>query len=378
MIDKILPRANDLAPRKRHPLLVPFFVHYLIILLGTYLPYYKNTEHIPMAFNAMANTWFQWDSLWYLQIAQHGYQTTTATAFFPFVPVLIKVVNNVYVVLLLTGIAFFLCLYLLQELFKRMNLTEDQIRMGIWFFALNPCAFYYTTLYTEVWSVLFSLASLHMAVKGKWVYACLFAALLTSTRATTIWFGLYPLVLFIGSIRKKDWKMTGRALAWGLSILVGIVSYMVYLYVEFKDPLIFSTTQSVNWDHYFVWPWVQIVQGFFGTILADIRDGRQGLWIASVIFVYMGTVSIWKIRTTIPWERLGMILFTIANLILSFSFDTRGVPFYSTFRYVSVIFPIYGVMAVVLPKRMQRVVLGFFAIMTFIGAWTFTHHNWFA
>jgi Gpi18-like mannosyltransferase len=379
MIDNILLQKHDnSATRKRFPLLVPFFVHYLIILLGTLLPYYKNTENIPMAFNARADTWLQWDSLWYLQIAHKGYQTTTSTAFFPFVPLLLKAVNNVYVVLFITAIAFLICMYLLQEFFKRMNMTDEQIRMGIWLFALNPCAFYYTTLYTELWTVLFSLASLHMAIKGKWIYAFLFAALLTTTRATALIFGVFPLILFFMSLRKQDWKTAIKSVVWGLSTAVGLLSYMFYLYITYKDPIIFSTTQKVNWDHYWEWPWIQMVQGFFGTIFADIRDGRQGLWLVSMLFVYLGLFKIWTIRTNISWERWGIILFTIVNVLLAFSFNTRGVPFYSTFRYVSVVFPIYGLIAVVLPKRMQHIVLGLFAILAFVGAWTFTHHNWFA
>nr|MBF6592748.1 hypothetical protein [Ktedonobacterales bacterium] len=42
---------------------------------------------------ALALAWQRWDALWYLGIAQHGYTSAQATAFFPLYPLSIRAVT---------------------------------------------------------------------------------------------------------------------------------------------------------------------------------------------------------------------------------------------------------------------------------------------
>ncbi|MDM5157050.1 mannosyltransferase family protein [Bacillus sp. DX1.1] len=353
----------------------PILVHYLLLIIAILLPYYNNVQE-GMTLEHIKHALINWDSHWYIGIAERGYESEKAAAFFPFVPILLKIFGSPYIVIGITQIAFFICLCLLREFFKRFNMTDSQMKAGIWFFAVNPCAIYYATIYTEVWTVLFSLASLHMAVKGKWFYACLFAAILTSTRATALIFGIFPLVLFLMSLWKKDWKMVRNSLLWGMSCTIGLLCYMIYLYYTFGDPMIFSTTQEKHWDHYSVLPWVQIIEGFHADFAIDIVEIRQGLWTLAVLFAFFGTVSIWRLRSNVKWESLGAILFVVITIIFTFSFGTRGMPMHSTLRYLSVLFPLYAVMAIVLPKPLRGVLIILFAIVSFMSAWNFTHHIW--
>ncbi|WP_416827958.1 hypothetical protein [Ectobacillus polymachus] len=358
-------------------LLIPFIVHYLILFIATLVPFYKDTSYVGMEFNEYASHWIQWDSLWYIHIANFGYENTTAAAYFPFVPALIKIVHNVYIVFGITAIGFFICLYLLREFFIRMNLNKWQVTMGLLFFALNPASIYYATIYTELWTVLFALASLHMAVKGRWGYAALFAALVATTRGTALLFGIFPFVFFIYSIVKRKWQSVGRALVWGISCFAGLVAYMVLLYFIFGDPFVYSSTQGENWHHYWTLPWTQFIDGFHANLWTDLRESRQALWIASLLFSFWGLVSVWKVRSIIPWERIAIIIYVVANVLVNLCFGTKDAPLFSTFRYLSVIFPIYGIMAVSLSKPLQWIVLLFFTVISFMGAWTYTHHAWF-
>ncbi|SDZ30705.1 mannosyltransferase family protein [Bacillus sp. 166amftsu] len=368
-------RLYSEQPHKKIWWLKPILAHYLLLILAILLPYYNNF-HEGMTLEHFKHALINWDSLWYIEIAENGYKSRKATAFFPFVPILIKVFGNPYTVIAVTQVAFFICLYLLKEFFKRCNMNDSQIKAGIWLFAVNPCAIYYATVYTEVWIVLFSLASLHMAIKEKWLYAYIFAAILTSTRAPALLFGIFPFTLFIMSIWNKNWKLVRNSLLWGLSCTVGLTGYMIYLYRVFGDPLVFSTTQAENWGHYAVLPWIQIIEGFYAAFTVDIREIRQGLWISAVLFAFFGIGYIWRLKSHLKWESISAMLFVCITIIFIFSFGTRGLPMHSTLRYLSILFPIYAIIPLVVPKSIQRIIIIFFAIVSFMSAWNFTHHIW--
>ncbi|WP_379970358.1 hypothetical protein [Ectobacillus sp. sgz5001026] len=373
----IREKARNRFTRNGQSLLVPFLFHYLVLLLGTIIPYYKDTSHVGMAFNESAHSWIQWDSLWYIHIASFGYENTIAAAYFPFVPFLFQLVHNEAVMFGITAVGFAASLYLLQEFFKRMKMNDWQITMGLLLYALNPASIYFATIYTEVWTVLFSLASLHMATKNKWGYAGLFAAMVTTTRGTALLFGIFPFVLFVYSAVKRQWNGVKQALFWGLSCFVGIGAYMVLLYFIFGDPFMFSSTQKENWHHYWTLPWTQFIDAFHRNLWTDFRESRQALWIVTFLFSYWGLVSVWKQRATIEWERIAVIVFTVGNVLMTLCFGTEDAPLFSTMRYLSVIFPIYGIMATSLSKPFQWLILFIFAALSFMGAWTFTHHAWF-
>lgn len=355
--------------------LMPVLVHYLLLLVATFLPYYTVIPKSLMAYESRSQLWFQWDSLWYIEIAQNGYETERGTAFFPLVPIMIKIVHNPYIFLFITQIGFLACLYFLKEFYKRLNLNDKQIQIAIWFFVLNPCSIFYSTLYTELWTVLFSLLSLQMAINGKWWYAALFAAILTSTRATALIYGIFPLVLFLYSLFKRDWKMVIRSFGWGLSCTIGLLCYMIFLWWKFGDPLLFSHVQGKYWGHYSIEPWMQLIQGV-KDIQWDLRSPRQGVWLFTIIFTVLGLGGIWRIRSREKWETWGVILFVIISLLFNLSFGSQG-PLLSTLRYLSVLFPIYAVMAVVLPNSIKVLVLFLSTKMAFVGAWGFIHNDWF-
>ncbi|MFC5701745.1 mannosyltransferase family protein [Cohnella faecalis] len=355
----------------------PVLVNLIILVAATYLPYFKSVAKDTMEFGDRAHFWFQWDSLWYMDIANNGYQDRKATAFFPFLPLLIRVLSNPYLVLLANQIAFVCCLHLLKKFFVRMNLNASQTRTAIWLFVLNPAAIYYSTLYTELWTVLFSLASLEMAAQKKWGWAALFAAILSSTRATALTFGFFPLALLVYSVLRADWKTSLRALLWGGSLLIGLLAYMTYLNGKFGDPFAFSATQSKDWDHYWVLPWKQVIEGLKDAMSGGIQIMKLPLLIVSLLFAFWGAVTIWKVPFRRAWHKWGAVLFVLSGILLTFSFGTENSPMHSTFRYLSVFFPVYAAIAVIRTKQLRWLIVAGFAGLSFAGAWAYTHSAWY-
>lgn len=85
--------------------LKPILAHYLLLILAILLPYYNNF-HEGVTLEHFKHALINWDSLWYIEIAENGYESRKATAFFPFVPILIKVFGNPYTVIAVTQVAF--------------------------------------------------------------------------------------------------------------------------------------------------------------------------------------------------------------------------------------------------------------------------------
>ncbi|WP_158594028.1 hypothetical protein [Cohnella faecalis] len=50
---------------------------------------------------------------------------------------------------------------------------------------------------------------------------------------------------------------------------------------------------------------------------------------------------------------------------------------HSTFRYLSVFFPVYAAIAVIRTKQLRWLIVAGFAGLSFAGAWAYTHSAWY-
>ena len=109
-------------------------VHDLLVIAATVVPLHISPNK--MTFQEQAHLWFQYDSLWFIQIGRYGYgsipgiHSLGATAFFPLVPLLTHVFGK-WTMLVLEQIIMGLVLILLSGFFRRIGLSEKRSRVAV-------------------------------------------------------------------------------------------------------------------------------------------------------------------------------------------------------------------------------------------------------
>lgn len=343
------------------------------------LSYLRNTT----AYYRQAHGLFQWDSLWYINIGKYGYAHLpkvsgdphlAATAFFPFVPVLIHLFSP-WGALVATQGAFAASLFFFERIIKRFDPSPAVVFGGLTLLAFNPAAIYYATLYAEPWTLFFTLASVELAHRGRYGVASILGGLAATTQATGILVGIFPLIACVIALLNGDRKGLLRNLAWGVGAALGLVSYGSFLGVRFHDPLLFVTMQGIAiWKGTWTVPGVQWIDGLPFSFHHGIVPLRLALWLCTTAFI-LGTVGVVKLRVATV-EQLAFKVYGVIGILVSLSFMYAGWPLHSTVRIASVYFPMYLGLTQWSPWIMRLTILGF-AVTAFYGGVLFTHHWWF-
>ncbi|HEV7129273.1 MAG TPA: mannosyltransferase family protein, partial [Ktedonobacterales bacterium] len=228
---------------------------------------------------ALVNAWKQWDVNWYLEIAQHGYDSPQTTAFFPLYPMLIRAVHFVVPglsyfgsALLISNGALLGALVLLIRLLTR-EFGSETARVTAVLFLLYPAAFYLSTGYSESLFLLWVFGAFLALRSGNWLVAGVLAGLATLTRPTG---GMLALAFGWEYLRQSpvSWAtVQARGLSlrqWlndqhALRILLGrlgtialmplaVLLYAGYLWKRFGDPLLFKKVEGAYWNHHSALP----------------------------------------------------------------------------------------------------------------------------
>lgn len=350
-------------------------------------------------------SWANFDGVHYLTIINEGYiGTGLIQAFFPVYPWLVRIMSAHMFSPLIVGLAvnfifFTFSLLLLNHL---LTLDEVKIKRSTLFLTilLFPTSFFFGAFYTESLFFLLILASLLAARKRMWWLAGLLAAIASATRVIGI--VLLPTLiveLLLQSmqterLRQFKFKLTialstflhfaqddRRFLSFRLkqSVLetsvialaetlhkiiktlldqkkqlffislgmLGLVSYMLFLYREFDDPLYFFSVQhkfgaqrSTHLVFYIqvVWRYVQILvtinpwSWLYYSIIQEFIFGVGGL----IVILY----SFFKTRAS--YATFSLFAFILPTLTGTFS---------SMPRYALVSFSIFIVIAQLLDEK---------------------------
>jgi hypothetical protein len=361
-------------------ILFAFIAHDLLILSATFWPV---LFHHPAYQRRPGYLWFQWDSLYYVIVGDLGYTHLPGiakyknTAFFPFVPMLVRMFGA-WGAVVIEQLTMALTLALMYWYGKRMGLSQAASIRSVWLFALCPAAIFYSTIYAEPWTVFGTLASLFLAVNQRWIFAALSAAVTSLTQGTGVLVGMFPLVLFIRSLYQKNYRLLFGSVVWGLGAAFGLGLYMAYLGSAYHDPLLFSKVQPQMWHSYWRWPWLQFIQGlepkkFTSTaVLHLVYEFIAITYVVGACFLLTRSI-----HPTKHWEITASRLYTLMGLLVSFSFYPGHTPFYSAIRIASVYFPMYTGLGVGVKKTWFTVILVVFIVVAYLGTSRFTHGYFF-
>jgi hypothetical protein len=292
---------------------------------------------------SFTDIWARWDSVFFVRIAEHGYDHASA-AFYPLYPALLWAVGHVFLghyVLagIVVSLASLLGAVVLLHRVAEERLGADGARRAVLYLAIFPTTLFLQAVYSESLFLLLTLAAFVLAERGRFAPAGVATGLAILTRANGL--ALLPALALLA------WRSRGRIRAFaGLALAVPIVAlYPLLLWRELGDPWAFANAQD-RWHRHFS------VAGPFG-----------GVWEAFTRWVPAGTVErhaiavnaeslaflvLFVVLAVVTWRRFGAAygVYAVASLAIPLSYPSSRWPLLSLPRFGLVVFPFFLALAV--------------------------------
>jgi len=210
----------------------------------------------------------RWDTGFYTTIADQGYRIQgvqfPSVAFFPLMPVLIRLVRLLTGDTLLAGLlvanSALLAAVMLLHLLVALDHDQPTADRAVWYLLIFPASFFGSAVYSESLFLLLGIASLYLARKSRWWAAGVVSILGAMTRFVGVL--LAPLLMVEWWQQRWQLKQVTTAIAeqepaarrvppeWtdllAASLApIGTLAYMLYLERKFGDPLAFLHASNV-------------------------------------------------------------------------------------------------------------------------------------
>ena len=311
---------------------------------------------------AVTDVWARWDSVWFLRIAEHGYDAAScvASAFYPLYPATVGLLGRMffghYVLAgILISLAATLGAFFLLHRIAEERLGADGARRAVLYLALFPFALFLQAVYSESLYLLLTLAAFLLAERRRFPEAGAVAGLALLTRPTGL--ALLPALALL-AWRERE---RVRALAWlGLAPLL-FAAYPIYLWRADGDPWAFLRAQRL-WSRHLS------PAGPFGGIWDGLRAGWAGLEqlasgshthiydrgadtdpirAATLNLECLAFLVLFAVLTVVAWRRFGAPygLFAVLSLAIPLSVPSERWPLLSMPRFGLTIFPLFLALA---------------------------------
>jgi len=341
--------------------------------------------------NVLAAAGVRWDSVHYLAIAEHGYNTPSNTVFFPLYPALIRVLSwltGSYVIAgeLISTVAFAAALILLHRL-TRDELGDRVANATVLLLAFSPLSLFFTALYTESLFLALALGVFLLARQGRFGWAGIAATAATMTHIEGVLL-IAPLAIFYWQDRRpvrKRPESVRQALgatadaASLLSPVLALGGFLVYLHSRGFGWLAPSSDQRYYKRH-FTGPITGVADGVKAGVsgLAHIITGSAGgLTARQDAFenvVYLVVLVIAVVALVVAWRQLpkAYAVYSGLCLLVCVSSPLSTAPLTSLDRFALVLFPLWMVAARWLSRRhLLRLTLAGSSTLLFVFALQF-------
>ena len=364
--------------------------------------------------NLLVAPFARWDSVWYVAIAQGGYDhQVDRTAFFPLYPLLMRWVGGVIGSDLIAGIlisvvAFAIGLVLLHRL-ASLDLDFRGAELTVVLIAFCPVAYFFSAVYTESLYLALSVGCLLQARRGRWATAGLLGGLAAASRNSGVMLVVPVVLLYLYGPRADRSRASARWAPrgygrWrtllprhrlGLSCLwiglipAGLGAYIAYLGIKTGNALAPFHAQSV-WFRHFAGPfggvWSGAVAAWDG--LRQIlhgpappiyfaKAGGDPLKVAGQNLMLFGFLVLAAIGCVGVFRRLPFAYgaYVVASLAMPLSYPVTPQPLASLPRYEVVLFPLFMWGASWLARR-RLTVAGVATAAVLLGLFTAEFATW--
>ncbi len=344
----------------------------------------------------------RWDSVWYLQIAAHGYFSPASTNFYPLYPLLVglgaRLSDNAIIAGSAISIGATIAALTLLHRLARLDLDRPAARMTVLLVAVFPASLFLSAVYPTSLFLLLTIAAVYAARRERWPLAGLCGGLAAATSSDGILLivvlGLMYLYGPRGRAPLRDRACTwwrprfpiGREIAWLALVPAGLAAYLGYLLLAHGDPLVPFRAANQDWGHSFGPPLASIVKAI-GRVPVDLRavldrtttpigPGDPISWqsrnLIDVAFLGLAVAAL-----VVGWTRVPRVyvIFAIVQLAEVTSFPTGTEPMIGLARYLLPMFALFmGAGAYLAERRTAaRITLVASAVLlaVFSGLWAY-------
>ncbi len=346
-----------------------FFASYISIYIipnfGNRFPYVETLKsyNLPHWIWAFGN----FDGVHYLRIARDGYAYQYTQAFFPFYPILIKLVsfitfgNSLIAALIISNMSFLIALMIFYKLVVKIYNPKVAL-WAIIFILTFPTSFYFGAAYAEGLFFLMIISSFYLADQNKNWQSAVVGLFASATRLVG---------LFLGILVLPNKKSKFRPVF--LLIPFGLIGYMIYLQYKFNNALYFLTAQSAFGQSRETAKIVLLPQVFYRWINQLLTT--HGLVFVNSVFELSATViALILLAIGIKTTKKEWVIFSLIAIIVPTLTGSLG----SMPRYVLIAFPMYITMAQIKNNAIKSAIALVFAILLFITTVYFSQGYWVA
>jgi hypothetical protein len=312
---------------------------------------------------AVTDVWARWDSVWFLRIAEHGYDSAAgaAAAFYPLYPGAVSLVGRglfghyVLAGILVSLTAAFAAFLLLHRVAEE-RLGADGARRAVLYLAVFPFAFFLQAVYSESLYLLLTLAAFVLAEQRRFLAAGAVTGLALLTRPTAA--ALLPALALLA------WRERERVRALASLAVAPLLfaAYPLYLWRAEGDPWAFLHAQRL-WSRHLspagplggIWDglragWAGVQQFASGShthaYWKPVQD-TDPIRVATLNLEMLAFLVLFVVLAMIAWRRFGAPygLFAALSLAIPLSVPSERWPLLSLPRFGLTIFPLFLALA---------------------------------
>ncbi len=301
----------------------------------------------------------RWDAVWYLRIAESGYDgSEPRSAFFPLYPLLTASLATLgggsegalLVSAYLVALACFLAALVLLYRLVALELGRPLARPTLLLLAVFPAALYFGAPYSESLFLLLAVGAFYAARSGRWAWAGAAAAGAAATRSAGILLLLPLAMIWWGSHERRP-----RDAAWLALAPLGLAAYVLFLGLAEGDAWRFLDVQDA-WSRELSVPLGGAWDGFVAALdgVRQLASGQK-----EVVYFEQAAGDPYRIAA-INLMLFGSLVFAVvalagvlrrlprpygawvgASLVLPLTFPVKPQPLMSLPRFLAVLFPIF-------------------------------------
>ena len=319
----------------------------------------------------------RWDTMHYINIAQHGYSYTKETehllGFFLLFPFLIKIGTFVFRDFFISGLIISFAAsvtagYFLQKLVSLDGDENNESDKALWYFYLFPTSYFLVVPYSESLFLALSIASFYFARKRHWLTSGLLAALASATRIN----GIVLLPALIAEAFLQERRVAIKKAFWLLLSPLGLLLNLLNCWYVTGNAMAYVEIQKSHFSQNTILPWNNIIslfEQYFNSFFSSYKTMSIESPIVGVLITILLLLIAWR------WLRISYQIYAWAQIALLLSASW----IISYPRLVLVIFPIFIILAKVARNEQIYKLLsvataicmgGLFAIFA-MGRWTF-------
>jgi hypothetical protein len=299
----------------------------------------------------------RWDSVWFLTIADSGYDGGDRTAFFPLYPLLVRMAGTLcgsplVAAIALSCAAFVVALAAFHRL-ATIEVGEEGARWAVLSLALFPGALWFSAAYSESLFLMVSVGAVLAARQRRWAVAGALGALAAATRSAGLVL-LVPLALLWWDARRVREARVAEGL-WLALVPVGLAAFCGYLALT-GHPADAPFSAQDTWHRSLAGPW------------AGVRDGAVAAWdgvrqiahgsddpvyftkaVGDPMAIGRHNIALFACLVIVVPALVGALrrlplaygAYAVAALLLPLSYPVEPQPLMSLVRFEAVLFPLF-------------------------------------